>query len=407
MNSKHKDAMGHVAPWRKPGGLAFAQIYRAEEAPGFRRGATLSGGGNDDDSIADADCRRIFPQAEYQQYLRAIINRWVQLFCYFAALLTISALFLIFGYIFYRGRGEHRGVCRHGISIGIFSQRSPGYPDDTIPIGLRNCIAGSLTLIFLSSLIGVPVGMLCGIYLAEYARENWWSHAIRLVVDVLAGVPSIIVGVLGYELVVVPMKANSAWAGAVALGFIMCPIVARTTEGMLRLVPKSLREASIGLGGSKAQTLFRIVIPAASSGIITGVMLAVARVAGETAPLIFTAGSSDLPVFSFQRLFSIFTRRPVAFVSVVDGQNFRVSRKVRSPVLIQLAWGGMLILIAVVLVLNICVRMASRKNRTALKQQSSSSVLLCELCDSVVCNRTYAVMHRDSRDFRTKAHINM
>lgn len=281
----------------------------------------------------------------------------VLLFCRAADDLGI---FLIFGYILYRGVASIVEFSPWHFHWNIFTAKSSGYPDDTIPIGLRNCIAGSLTLIFLSSLIGVPVGMLCGIYLAEYARENWWSHAIRLVVDVLAGVPSIIVGVLGYELVVVPMKANSAWAGAVALGFIMCPIVARTTEGMLRLVPKSLREASIGLGGSKAQTLFHIVIPAASSGIITGVMLAVARVAGETAPLIFTAGSSDLPVFSFNGSFPfLHADLSHSFPSL----TVKIFEYAQSPesVLIQLAWGGMLILIAVVLVLNICVRVASRK----------------------------------------------
>src|SRR5271170_678627 len=208
-----------------------------------------------------------------------LVNFAVKLFCYAAALMTITALFLIFGYVIYKGISCFIVFSPFHIDLSLFTAKS-GYPTEGVPIGLRNCIAGSLVLMVMASIIGVPIGMLCGIYLAEYARDNWFNHGIRLVVDVLAGVPSIIVGVLGYELVVVPMKTNSAWAGAVALGFIMCPIVARTTEEMLKLVPKSLREASTGLGSSKCQTLIRVVIPAASSGIITGVMLAIARVAG-------------------------------------------------------------------------------------------------------------------------------
>ncbi|HUO06849.1 MAG TPA: phosphate ABC transporter permease PstA [Phycisphaerae bacterium] len=285
-------------------------------------------------------------------------------FCYGAALVTITALFLIFGYILYRGFDCFVQMHPLHINWGFFTQ-STGYPDPEKPfggIGLRNCIAGSLTLILMASVLGVPVGMLCGIYLAEYARENWFNHAIRLMVDVLAGVPSIIVGVLGYQLVVVPMRTSSAWAGAVALGFIMCPIVARTTEEMLKLVPKALREASIGLGGSKAQTLVRIVLPAASSGIITGVMLGVARVAGETAPLLFTAGMSDQPVYSFDWRFPFMhadLNHSFPSLTVI------VFQYATSPVKewMQLAWGGMLVLVTIVLVLNIMVRVASSRKR--------------------------------------------
>jgi phosphate transport system permease protein len=181
-------------------------------------------------------------------------------------------------------------------------------------------------------------------------------------VDVLAGVPSILVGVLGYELVVRPMSGGSAWAGAVALGFMMCPIIARTTEEMLKLVPKALREASIGLGASKFQTLFRIVIPAASSGIITGVMLAVARVAGETAPLLFTVMGSDQKVFDFDSSFPfIHADLNHQFPSLtVKIYQYAISPSADG---IRQMWAGLFVLITLVLILNICVRVASTRGK--------------------------------------------
>jgi phosphate transport system permease protein len=280
-----------------------------------------------------------------------LVNRAIFLACYAAALATIAALFLIFGYILYRGFTS--------LNLALFTEL-PGPPDAGRPTGLRNAIAGTLVLIAMASGIGVPLGMLCGIYLAEYARDTLFSHAIRLVVDVLAGVPSIIVGVLAYELVVVPMRTNSAWAGAVALGFMMCPIIARTTEEMLKLVPKALREASVGLGASKAQTLARVVLPAASGGIITGVMLAVARVAGETAPLLFTVLGSNLPIFSFDAKFP-FAHADLnhAFPSL----TVKIFEYATSPEQDwnRQAWAGMLILILLVLLLNLAVRYTSTR----------------------------------------------
>lgn len=287
-----------------------------------------------------------------------VVNRLVIFLCYGAALLTISALFVIFGYIVYKGFSS--------INLALFTEL-PGVPmepgtEGYRPTGLRNAIAGTLTLIVMASCVGVPLGMLCGIYLAEYAKESTFGHGIRLVVDVLAGVPSIIVGVLAYELVVVPMKTNSAWAGAVALGFMMCPIIAKTTEEMLKLVPKALREASLGLGASRFQTLFRVVIPSASAGIITGIMLAVARVAGETAPLLFTVLGSDLPVFSFDSTFPfVHADLNHAFPSLTV-QIFKYATS-PEPDWNRQAWAGMLILIVLVLVLNIAVRVVSSRGR--------------------------------------------
>jgi phosphate transport system permease protein len=226
---------------------------------------------------------------------------------------------------------------------------------------MRNCLAGSVALIGMASCIGIPLGMLCGIYLSEYAGGSWFAHAIRLIVDVLAGVPSILVGVLGYELVARPMGGPTAWAGAVALGVMMCPIIARTTEEMLKLVPNALREASIGIGASKFQTLFRVVIPGAASGIITGIMLAVARVAGETAPLLFTAGGSDQPVFQLNSKFPWFADLDRPFPSL----TVRIYQCYNSPDPndMRQMWNGLFILILLVLVLNICVRVVSNRKK--------------------------------------------
>lgn len=275
-----------------------------------------------------------------------LVDRLMIGFCYLSAILAITALLLIFGYIACRGIAS--------INLDFFTQLSPH--------GMRNCIAGSVVLIGLASCIGIPLGMLCGIYLAEYAGESLFAHCIRLVVDVQAGVPSILVGVLGYELVARPMGGASAWAGALALGVLMCPIIARTTEEMLKLVPKAQREASIGLGGSKFQTIFRIVVPGAASGIITGIMLAVARVAGETAPLLFTSGGSSQPVFKFDGIFpwmhaDLNNPFPSLTVRIYQAYNSPDPNDTRQM------WTGMFVLIVLVLVLNICVRIASGRKK--------------------------------------------
>src|SRR5436190_1833583 len=163
------------------------------------------------------------------------------------------------------------------VPIPVGMEGSPG--------GLKNALVGTLILIALASMIGIPMGVLAGVYLSEYSVRSWLGTPARFIADVLSGVPSIVVGILGYELFVVPMGGFNGYAGAAALAFIMIPIVARTTEEMLRLVPNSYRDASIALGATKARTVLRVVLPAASGSIITGIMLAIARVGGETAPL--------------------------------------------------------------------------------------------------------------------------
>jgi phosphate transport system permease protein len=216
------------------------------------------------------------------------------------------------------------------------------------PPGMRNSIEGTIILVFLAAAVGIPVGMLAGIYLSEYDADSMLAAPVRFVSDVLAGVPSIVVGILGYELLVVPAGSYSGWAGAMALAFIMIPIVARTTEEMLRLVPGSYREASIALGATKAKTIVNVVIPSATGSLVTGAMLAVARVAGETAPLLFTAVGSPYVVHNPSKPFPSLTLR----IYELSNQPSPESR--------AQAWSGILVLIALIFVVNLGVRYFTR-----------------------------------------------
>jgi len=176
---------------------------------------------------------------------------------------------------------------------------------------------------------------------------------VRFVCDVLAGVPSIVVGILGYELLVVPLGHYNGWAGAMALAFIMIPIVTRTTEEMLRLVPNSYREASIALGATKARTIVKVVVPAATGSLVTGIMLAIARVAGETAPLLFTALGTRLLTHNPNEAF------PSLTVQIYTYAIWPYEKQK------QLAWAGILVLISLIFVLNLTVRYFTRQTRIA------------------------------------------
>jgi len=234
-----------------------------------------------------------------------------------------------------------------GLSWDFFTRVPTGDLSD--PGGMKHAIIGTLVLVGLASLVGVPMGLLTGVYLSEYGHERWLAGPTRFIADVLAGVPSIVVGVLGYELVVVPMGHFNAWAGALALAFIMVPIVARTTEEMLRLVPATYREASLALGATKSQTIVRVVVPAATGSIITGIMLALARIAGETAPLLFTALGSRLLTLNPSQPFPSLT---VQIFTYATGP-YRAQQ--------QLAWAGILVLVGMLLVVNIAVRLISAR----------------------------------------------
>ena len=195
-----------------------------------------------------------------------------------AAALVLLPLGAIFVYLVIKGVGS--------INLAFLTQTPK--PVGEIGGGMANAIAGSAIILAMASCIGVPLGISSGIYLSEFGR-NKLGDSVRFVADVLNGVPSIVIGIAVYSLVVVPQKHFSAFSGAVALGIMMIPTIARTTEEMLLMVPQSIREAAFGLGISQWRTTVSIALRTATSGVITGVMLAFARIAGETAPLLFTA----------------------------------------------------------------------------------------------------------------------
>ena len=263
-------------------------------------------------------------------------------------ILCAAAILTILGFV----TGYLISIGGRSLSWEFFTQVPSGRTDD--PGGMRHAIEGTAILIALASLVGIPLGVLTGIYLAEYSSRGWLGGApVRFICDVLAGVPSIVVGILGYELLVVPLGHYNGWAGALALAFIMIPIVARTTEEMLRLVPQSYREASYSLGASKARTILGVVLPAATGSVLTGIMLAVARVAGETAPLLFTALGSRLLTHNPNQPFPSLT---VQIFTYASGPYPELKRQ---------AWAGILVLIGLIFMLNLAIRFTARSKRIA------------------------------------------
>jgi len=195
-----------------------------------------------------------------------------------AALGVVSVLFFILGYLIWNGGKS--------LSLNFFTQLPK--PVGEAGGGMANAIVGSLKLLMLAALMGLPVGLLTGVYLAEFGGKTF-SFVVRYTTDLLNGVPSIVIGIFAYSLVVLPVKHFSALAGGVALGMMVIPVTVRSTEEFLKAVPGSLREGAMALGASKWKTIVTVVLPAAKAGILTGMLLALARVAGETAPLLFTA----------------------------------------------------------------------------------------------------------------------
>lgn len=214
--------------------------------------------------------------------------------------------------------------------------------------GMANAIYGTLVLIGLAALFAVPAGVICGIHLAEYPGRRFTS-IVRFAADVLNGVPSIVVGIFAYGLVVLPVKRFSAIAGGFALGLLMLPIVVRTTEELLRLVPNGLREGALALGASRSRAVFTVILPAALPGILTGILVALARVAGETAPLLFTAFNN--------RFWSTSLVQPIASLTV---QVFTYAISPYDDWHRQ-AWAGAFLLVLIILVLSIVARLAVRR----------------------------------------------
>ena len=227
------------------------------------------------------------------------------------------------------------------IGPALFAQMTP--PPGSSG-GLLNAIAGSLVMTGIATLIGTPTGILAGTFLAEYARGSQFGELVRFINDILLSAPSIIIGLFVYEAMVVRMGHFSAWAGAVALAIIMVPVIVRTTEDMLRLVPSALREAAAALGAPKWKIVVMVTYRAALQGMVTGVLLAIARISGETAPLLFTALNNQF--------WSTDLNRPMANLPVVIFQ-FAMSPYADWQVL---AWGGALLITVSILVLNITAR---------------------------------------------------
>jgi phosphate transport system permease protein len=198
-----------------------------------------------------------------------------------AALGVVSVLFVILGYLIWNGGTS--------LNLNFFTQLPK--PVGETGGGMANAIVGSLKLLFLAAIMGLPVGLMTGVYLAEFGGKTF-SFVIRYTTDLLNGVPSIVIGIFAYSLVVLPVKHFSTLAGGVALAVMVIPITVRSTEEFLRAVPGNMREAAMALGASKWKTIATVVLPAASGGILTGMLLSLARVAGETAPLLFTAFSN-------------------------------------------------------------------------------------------------------------------
>ncbi|HZO22151.1 MAG TPA: phosphate ABC transporter permease PstA [Steroidobacteraceae bacterium] len=228
-----------------------------------------------------------------------------------------------------------------GMSLSLFTQNTP--PPGSSG-GILNAIYGSVVMTLIGILIGAPVGMLAGTYLAEYGRGSRLSTVIRFVNDVLLSAPSIIVGLFIYEILVVRMGHFSALAGAVALAVIAIPVMVRTTEDMLNLVPQGMKDASTAMGAYPWRTITNIIYPAARSGIVTGLLLAIARISGETAPLLFTALNNQF--------WSTNLRAPIANLPVIIFQ-FALSPYKNWQ---QLAWSGALLITFAILVLSITAR---------------------------------------------------
>jgi phosphate transport system permease protein len=253
------------------------------------------------------------------------------------AFLVVGVLLLILGYIAWQG------VSSLSLQFLIDTPKPVGEGG-----GIGNAIVGTLVLLALASVIGLPIGIAAGVYLSEFG-SGWFAGLVRFVADTLTGVPSIVMGVFVYTLIVIPLRQFSALAGGVALGIIMIPIVTRTTEEMLRLVPHSLREGALALGAPQWRVTTGVVLPAAASGIATGAMLAVARVSGETAPLLFTAFGS--------RFFNVYLDQPIASLTV---QIFNYAVSPYDEWHAQ-AWAATLVLMTLILFINVSVRLLTRK----------------------------------------------
>lgn len=271
---------------------------------------------------------------------RALRGRLAEGICTLAALIAVAMFLFILGYLVRKGLGA--------FTIDFFTKGPApvGQPGG----GVANAIGGTVLIVAIGAVIAIPVGIGAGTYLAEYGRGPFAS-LVRLVSDVLTGVPSIVVGILAYELVVVNMHHFSALAGGIALAVIMLPPIVRTSEEILRLVPREYSEAALALGAQRWRTVLSIVYPAAVSGLLTGVMLAIARAAGETAPLLFTTLGNDF-----------WNWNPGQQTAALPLQIYKYATSPYADWQKQ-AWGAALVLVLLVLITSALSRWATSRRR--------------------------------------------
>ncbi|RIY32063.1 phosphate ABC transporter, permease protein PstA [Psittacicella hinzii] len=275
-----------------------------------------------------------------QKGMRQFKNKLATIFAYFCVIFSLFWLVWISALIVIKGI--------NGISLATFTQMTPA-PNETG--GLLNAIVGSFIICGIATLIGTPLGVLSGIYLAEYGKKSWLAETLRTINDVLLSAPSIVLGLFIFIVVVTPMGGFSAIAGALALSLLQIPVVIRTTENMLQMVPNHLRESSAALGLPKYKSILNVTLKASWSGILTGLLLSIARIAGETGPLLFTSLNNQF--------WNIDITEPTATLPMV------IYKFALSPyqTWIDLAWAAVLIITVSILLLNLIARYAVNKSK--------------------------------------------
>ena len=276
---------------------------------------------------------------------RKVINAVMLSLSGFCTVVVIGVLFFILGYLLWHGG--------RALNFDFFTKLPK--PSGETGGGMANAIVGSGKVLLVATSIGVPIGFFAGVYLAEYSGKVF-AFVLRYVVDLLNGVPSIVIGIVAYAVVVRPMRHYSALAGGVALGIMMIPIAVRTTEEFLRAIPNSMREGALALGSTRAQTIYTVIVPAAISGLASGMMLNLARVAGETAPLLFTALGN--------MFWSKGWMQPTATLPVMI-YNYAIAPE---EDLHQQAWAAGFVLLTMVLIINVTARMIIARGPAASRR---------------------------------------
>lgn len=277
---------------------------------------------------------------------RTIINRIVFVTVCLLAILTSVPLLAILGEVLFKGWNQFSWEFLTEPTPTAYKAMKAVAAGEPIPGGIANGIVGTLLMLGMATIVAVPVGILCGVYLAENTRSRF-AKTVSYLTDLLQGTPSVIIGIITYVWVVVPMRGYSAIAGSVALFIMMLPLIVRSTEETLKILPASLKEAGLALGGSYARVEMRVQLPSAFGGVFTGVLLAVSRVIGETAPLMFTALGYSMVRWEVDK--------PIAAVPLLIWEFFN------DPNLQDLIWGASLFLLIFVLLLNILAKRIAKK----------------------------------------------